>query len=146
MTPASSARISRPISRTVLRGKGLSPTSCSSCLRGLHGMPGRSLAGLSSPSRGPHRRIARIFLCRDLKNRSFLKASEVNKAKQNVAVLVDLLQLGLLFAHLRRRCVRSNRNCRYLKNCGQLSFLQVCQQRDLPVRELECIVMSSPPV
>jgi hypothetical protein len=26
--------------------------------------------------------IARVFLCRDLKNRSFLKASEVTKAKQ----------------------------------------------------------------
>jgi hypothetical protein len=37
--------------------KRLSPTSCNSCLRALHGgMPGRSLAGLSSPPRGPHRR------------------------------------------------------------------------------------------
>jgi hypothetical protein len=73
-------------------------------------------------------------------------STSAGTSAQNVAVLVDLLQLGLLFVHLRRWCARSNRNCRYLKNCGQLSFLQVCQQRDLPVRELECIVMSSPPV
>lgn len=37
-----------------------------------------------------------------------------------------------------------SRSCRYLKNRGQPSFLQVCQQRNLAVGEFKCIVMGPP--
>jgi hypothetical protein len=54
-----------------------------------------------------------------------------------------------LSAPLLRRALlrpRPSRSWLYLKNRGQLSFLQVCQQRNLAVGEFKCIVMGPPPV
>src|SRR5205823_4864075 len=54
------------------------------------------------------------------------------------------LSAPLLRRALWRRCAGPSRGYRYLKNRGQLSSLQVCQQRDLAVGEFECIVMGPP--